>query len=179
MRKITKKSLDELAKIMPALSVQEQRTFIGGTAGVPQGYSEEFLAYLANGQGGLVPTGSIAKYFASYGADSLDLYLNVGSGTLHIDYCNYANLGYGYGVSTKYSRVVPGTNSKGEAILTYYFDAVALPGSGGGETGNIGSGGGDESSVTGNKPGGGTAPMNAMSITVKTSQAHLMEVAFG
>lgn len=30
MKKITKKSLSELAQVMPALSVQEQRMYIGG-----------------------------------------------------------------------------------------------------------------------------------------------------
>lgn len=31
MKKVTKKSLDELARIMPALSEEEQRSYVGGT----------------------------------------------------------------------------------------------------------------------------------------------------
>ncbi|WP_289198986.1 hypothetical protein [Bacteroides acidifaciens] len=37
MRKVTRKSLDELAKVMPVLSEMEQRSFIGGTEYPPSG----------------------------------------------------------------------------------------------------------------------------------------------
>ncbi len=33
MRTVTRKSLDELAKVMPVLSEREQRVYIGGTSG--------------------------------------------------------------------------------------------------------------------------------------------------
>lgn len=57
MKKITRKSLDELAKIMPIINETEQRTYIGGTmppSGLygSQTYTyQEYLAMMASAYG--------------------------------------------------------------------------------------------------------------------------------
>lgn len=38
MRKVTRKSLDELAKVMPIISEERQKMYIGGTSGCSDRY---------------------------------------------------------------------------------------------------------------------------------------------
>ncbi|MBR8719832.1 hypothetical protein IX307_001058 [Bacteroides pyogenes] len=68
MRKITRKNLDELAKVMPALSEQVQKSFVGGGSGSQSNpYTEaEYDSMLASGMwnGGFVENWG---YVSSYG----------------------------------------------------------------------------------------------------------------
>ncbi len=48
MRKVTRKSLDELAKVMPVLSEREQRVYVGGTSGAT-GYTDAGLITIDSG----------------------------------------------------------------------------------------------------------------------------------
>ncbi|RLT78268.1 hypothetical protein [Bacteroides acidifaciens] len=60
MRKVTRQSLDELAKVMPVLSEREQRVYIGGTSGATG------VAPSGGGTNGGIDSGSSTNNYFSY-----------------------------------------------------------------------------------------------------------------
>ena len=60
MRKVTRQSLDELAKVMPVLGEREQRVYIGGTSGATG------VAPSGGGTNGGIDSGSSTNNYFSY-----------------------------------------------------------------------------------------------------------------
>jgi hypothetical protein len=77
MRKLTRKNLDELAKVMPVISEDEQRCYVGGGEGGRPNYLE--LTYVSNGDYGtgyyLMILEHVPGYYVSQSDDMTGYYV--------------------------------------------------------------------------------------------------------